>query len=63
LLADHRAVLARLVWLGGFGGLLMVWGLYWLELWLTLLGMALLILGQLWRIDRMGLAYRYRAAP
>lgn len=56
-------MLARLVWLGGFGGLLMVWGLYWLELWLTLLGMALLILGQLWRIDRMGLAYRYRAAP
>lgn len=51
---NHLVVLRILVVLGlaGFG--LMVWGLVRLEVWPTVFGTALLVVAQLWRIDRFG---------
>ena len=50
----HLVVLRILVVLGlaGFG--LMVWGLVRLDVWPTIFGTTLLVVAQLWRIDRFG---------
>jgi len=51
--AEHKAVL-RLLGVNGAAALaLLVWGLVALEVWPTVFGAVLLILGQLWRIDRL----------
>lgn len=49
---DHRVVLRLLVALGLAGVGLIVWGLVALAVWPTVYGATLLILAQLWRIDR-----------
>lgn len=51
---NHLVVLRILVvlGLGGFG--LMTWGLVRLEVWPTVFGTTLLVVAQLWRIDRFG---------
>ncbi|KOX19725.1 hypothetical protein ADK67_32865 [Saccharothrix sp. NRRL B-16348] len=51
---DHRAVLRILVVLGLTGFALVVWGLVRLDVWPTAFGAALVIVAQLWRIDRFG---------
>ncbi|GGP73984.1 DUF6653 family protein [Saccharothrix coeruleofusca] len=49
---DHRAVLRLLVLLGLVAFGLIVWGLVALRVWPTVFGATVLILAQLWRIDR-----------
>ncbi|GAB3428874.1 DUF6653 family protein [Flindersiella endophytica] len=55
--AGHRAVLRLLVVVGTAGFALLIWGLVALEIWPTVFGATLVVLGQLWRIDRFGLLY------
>jgi len=52
-----RAILRRLIAVGTMGFALFAWGLVQLEIWPTLFGATLVVLAQLWRIDRMGLLY------
>lgn len=54
---DMRVVLRRLIFAGLAGFALVAWGLVRLEIWPTLFGATLVVLAQLWRIDRMGLLY------
>jgi hypothetical protein len=58
--SGHRTVLRRLIYVGLAGVLLIAWGLYRLEIWPTAFGLSLLVLAQLWRIDRFGLLYEDR---
>jgi hypothetical protein len=58
--SGHRAVVGRLILLGLCGFALMAWGLYRLEVWPTLFGMVLVVVAQLWRIDRFSLLYEER---
>lgn len=58
--SGHRTVLRRLIQLGLAGLALMAWGLYRLDVWPTLFGMTLVIVAQLWRIDRFSLLYEER---
>lgn len=55
--AAHRVVLRLLIAAGlaGFG--FIAWGLVALEIWPVVFGTTLLILAQLWRIDRYGLLF------
>jgi hypothetical protein len=39
------------------GAALLVWGLVTLEVWPTVFGATLVVYGQLWRIDRLGIVY------
>ncbi len=39
------------------GMLLLAWGLVQLSIWPTIFGAALIVLAQLWRLDRLGLIY------
>ena len=52
-------VVVQRVWIVGAasGAALLGWGLVALALWPTAFGAALIIYGQLWRIDRLGLFY------
>jgi hypothetical protein len=65
--ADHRRVLRLLVLVGSAGFAMIAFGLVVLQVWPTLFGATLVVLGQLWRIDRFGLLYdeskRAGAAP
>jgi hypothetical protein len=54
---EHRIVMRWLIAAGLAGMATMAYGLVILEVWPTLAGMAVLILAQLWRIDRFGLLY------
>jgi hypothetical protein len=55
---EHYAVIQHwLIILGIAGMLLIAWGLYQLHLWISLLGAVVLILAQLWRIDRFSTLY------
>jgi hypothetical protein len=49
---DHRGVLRLLVSLGTIGFGMILWGLIALQLWPTVFGTTLIVLAQLWRIDR-----------
>ena len=51
---DHRQVLRLLVALGIIGFGLIVWGLVVLSVWPTIFGTTLVVVAQLWRIDRFG---------
>lgn len=54
----HYALIQRwLIILGLMGMLIIAWGLYELHFWATLTGMIVLILAQLWRIDRFSILY------
>ena len=53
----YRAVLRWLIALGSAGFILLVWGLLKLLVWPTVFGATLIVVAQLWRIDRMGLLY------
>ncbi|HEY1177577.1 MAG TPA: DUF6653 family protein [Phytomonospora sp.] len=55
--ADHRAVLRLLVPLGIAGFAMIAWGLVALQVWPTVFGATLVVVGQLWRIDRFGILY------
>lgn len=54
---DFRALLRWLIVLGLIGFVSLAWGLVALLPWPTIYGATLLIVAQLWRIDRMGLLY------
>ncbi|MDX8146084.1 DUF6653 family protein [Lentzea sp. BCCO 10_0061] len=59
---DHRQVLRLLVTLGALGFGLIVWGLVVLSVWPTVFGATLVVVAQLWRIDRLGWLWeRHRA--
>lgn len=53
----HRVVLRLLMAVGMVGGAIMIWGVVLLSPWPSVLGLVVLIMGQVWRIDRMGLVY------
>lgn len=55
--ATHRLVLRLLMVAGLLGGVVMIYGVVVLSVWPAASGMAILIMGQVWRIDRMGLLY------
>lgn len=54
---EHRAVLRLLVSVGGAGFVLLAYGLVRLEVWPTIFGATLIVLAQLWRIDRFVVLY------
>jgi polyferredoxin len=54
---EHRQVLRLLVVLGSAGIALLVWGLVVLDPWPTVFGATLVVIGQLWRIDRFARLY------
>jgi hypothetical protein len=58
------AVVQR-IWIVGalMGAALLVWGLVALAIWPTVLGAALIVYGQLWRIDRLGIFYDRVTTP
>ncbi|GLZ79251.1 hypothetical protein Afil01_40580 [Actinorhabdospora filicis] len=58
---DHRGVQRLLVGLGVVALALIAWGLVALQVWPTVFGATLLIVGQLWRIDRLGRLYEQSA--
>lgn len=59
---DHRKVLRLLVTLGLVGFGLILWGLIALEVWPTVFGTTMVVVAQLWRIDRFGWLWeRHRA--
>lgn len=51
---DHRPVLRVLIALGSVGFAPIIWGLVALEVWPTVFGATLVVVAQLWRIDRFG---------
>jgi len=53
----HRAVLRLLVSAGGAGFVLLAYGLVRLEVWPTTFGATLIVMAQLWRIDRFVVLY------
>jgi hypothetical protein len=55
--ASYGTVLRLLIVVGGVGFGLLSFGLVRLEIWPTLYGASLIVVAQLWRIDRMGLLY------
>ncbi|WP_433509062.1 DUF6653 family protein [Nonomuraea sp. CA-143628] len=60
---DHRKVQRLLIAVGLAGFALLGWGLVALEVWPAVFGATLVVLGQLWRIDRLGQMYeRHKAA-
>lgn len=59
---DHRKVLRLLVTLGLIGFGLILWDLIALEVWPTVFGTTVVVVAQLWRIDRFGWLWeRHRA--
>ncbi|MEV1242865.1 DUF6653 family protein [Nonomuraea sp. NPDC050022] len=63
VVGDHRKVQRLLIAVGLAGFALLAWGLVALEVWPAVFGATLVVLGQLWRIDRLGQLYeRHRAA-
>ncbi|MDT7787568.1 MAG: hypothetical protein QOF58_5987 [Pseudonocardiales bacterium] len=54
---DHRSVLRLLVALGSVGFALILWGMVALAVWPTVSGAVLVVVAQLWRIDRFGWLY------
>ncbi|MDQ8708408.1 hypothetical protein RCO28_39030 [Streptomyces sp. LHD-70] len=57
--AGHRAILNWLIATGLFGFGLIGWGLVDLDVWPLALGTVMVVLAQLWRIDRYGLLFQY----
>jgi len=55
--AQDRALFRWLALPGIAGALLLVWGLVRLLVWPTVIGASLIIVAQLWRIDRLGRLY------
>ena len=54
---DDRTVLRLLIGVGSAGFALLAFGLVRLEVWPTVFGATLIVLGQLWRIDRFVVLY------
>lgn len=54
----HRRVPQILSGIAALGGVLLIWGLIVLDVWLTLLGSAIVVLGKLWFVDRMVWLYQ-----
>lgn len=54
---EHLKVLRLLVPIGAAGIVLLVYGLVCLRIWPTVFGATLIVLGQLWRIDRLVAVY------
>jgi hypothetical protein len=54
---DHLRVLRLLAPIGAAGFVLLCYGLVTLEVWPTVFGASLIVLAQLWRIDRLVVFY------
>ena len=54
---NHRTGQRLLISLGIVGFILLAWGLWKFHIWATLFGTILVVLAQLWRIDRLGILY------
>jgi hypothetical protein len=54
---EYRLVLRWLIVPGLAGFMLLIWGLVQLQPWPTVFGATLIVLAQLWRIDRLGQLY------
>jgi hypothetical protein len=54
---DYRVVLRWVAVPGFCGFVLLIWGLVQLLVWPTIFGATLIVLAQLWRIDRLGMLY------
>lgn len=60
----HHRNAFRLIALPGVAGiLLLAWGLVALDVWPTILGVALVVIAQLWRIDRLAWMYGELSHP
>jgi hypothetical protein len=59
---DHLKVLRLLMPVGAVGAAVLVYGLVRLEIWPTVLGATLIVLAQLWRIDRLVVFYESTAS-
>ncbi|WP_214410049.1 DUF6653 family protein [Sphaerisporangium fuscum] len=57
---EYGAFLRWLIPVGLAGFALLAWGLVALMVWPTVFGATLVVLAQLWRIDRLGLLYEHR---
>jgi hypothetical protein len=57
---SYRAVLRWLIVPALAGFVLLAWGLARLAVWPTVVGASLIVLAQLWRIDRLGMLYEKR---
>ncbi|GAA1579463.1 hypothetical protein GCM10009789_36510 [Kribbella sancticallisti] len=55
--AAHKVVLNVLIAVGLVGFVLIAWGLVALAVWQVLLGTVMVVMAQLWRIDRYGLLF------
>jgi hypothetical protein len=55
--AGYRGVLRLLMGVAALGFAILAFGLITLEVWPTVFGASLIVLGQLWRIDRLGLLF------
>ncbi|GLY64867.1 DUF6653 family protein [Amycolatopsis taiwanensis] len=51
-LAGHRTAMRLLIGLAGAGALIMIYGLVFIEAWPAIFGITLVLLSQLWQIDR-----------
>jgi uncharacterized membrane protein HdeD (DUF308 family) len=51
--AHHARMASLLTVLSAAGTIILFWGLYALDIWPTFLGMAMIMLGKLWLVDRM----------
>ncbi|MFE1937612.1 DUF6653 family protein [Streptomyces sp. NPDC059474] len=56
--AEHKATLNWLIASGLTGFALIAWGLTTLNIWPLILGTVMVVLAQLWRIDRYGLLFQ-----
>lgn len=57
LSTEHRQIQKLLVAIGLAGFALLIWGLVALEVWPTIFGASLIVISQLWRIDRYARLY------
>ncbi|MCK7622855.1 hypothetical protein MUU72_07020 [Streptomyces sp. RS10V-4] len=56
--AEHKTILNVLIATGLTGFALILWGLTALRIWPLALGTTMVVMGQLWRIDRYGLLFQ-----
>lgn len=54
---DYGPILRWLMSIGVVGFIMIAWGLFTFHVWVTINGTVLVIMAQLWRIDRLGILY------
>ncbi len=54
---DYGPILRWLMSIGVVGLIMIAWGLFAFHVWVTIIGTVLVVMAQLWRIDRLGILY------